>query len=130
MITTRQKLYIVSGLGAILLIGAATGSIVSTYRIGRLETLSHSAVTRAEAAERHAAELERTAASYREKIEYLEKSLGELNAAARRQDEKLQELNADTGAHRERVAAARRGRSDAPSVAELCKRLNVLGHPC
>ena len=126
--TLKTKIYLVAAalLVAVFLLSTAW----SNFRNARLEKEIAAAKQMAETSEKTAADAERKVGEYKAKIEYLEKDLAEIQQIARRQDEELEKLTADTSAARDRVRDARGIRAVATTAAELCKKLAEIGHPC
>ena len=73
---------------------------------------------------------EMEAAGYKQKIEYLEGKLAEIQTIARKQDEELEKLNTNTHSARTDVDRARRTSSITADADELCQKLAELGHAC
>ena len=128
--TPKTKLYSALAVAALISIGIMTASLWSDHKIGKLEHSAETARRNADAAEKESRRLELDAAAYKEKIEYLEGSLSEIETIARRQDEEIKELSKDTAAARDGVRRARAVRSIESTSAELCAKLAELGHAC
>ena len=126
--TTKMKIYISAAavLAALFLIS----SLVSRLETRRLEKQVEKAESAAAASEKTAAESETKAARFKEKIEYLETNLSEIRLIARKQDEELEKIYADTRTARDRMVDARRVRTIATTADELCEKLARVGHPC
>ena len=77
-----------------------------------------------------AAAKEVESAEYRQKIEYLERQLSDIQTKARKQDEKLEKLSVNSGRARVDVERAKRTRAIDTDATELCRKLAELGHPC
>src|SRR5437868_4600092 len=90
VMTTQHKIYILLGLAAVLVIGTVAGSLWSNHKTARLERESQTAIEKAANSEARADELERDAAGYKAKIDYLEHQLDDIQATAKQQDEQLQ----------------------------------------
>ncbi|MGQ0540932.1 MAG: hypothetical protein ACT4O9_03650 [Blastocatellia bacterium] len=121
------KIYIAA---AILLSAAIGYSLWSSYQIRRLEEVVEAAKTEAAQKQKHADELESRSRVYEEKIAYLEKNINEIKTIARKQDEELQKINVGVSSARGDVLRARRVRTAAANVGELCAKLAELGYPC
>ena len=93
--TTNKAILVAAALVAAAIGAIAVASAVSNAHTKRMEREVAVAKQRAEAAENAAAALETAAAEYRQKTEYLEKSLAEIQVIARRQDEELEIINSD-----------------------------------
>ncbi len=102
----------------------------STHKIAKLEGESRDARQRADALEQHAAQRETEAGQYKQKIEYLEQQLAAIQQIAIQQNEELDKLNSISNRARADVERARRTKSVAGTVAELCQKLADLGHGC
>ncbi len=127
-ITTQTRIYIVIAAGVIaLIVGAAAWS---NYRIRSLENRVESAKRSADRSQQAAVQKEAEAETYRQKIAYLERLLGENEQLARKQNEKLEKLNSDSRRARGDVDRARRTRAVPTNAVELCEKLADLGHPC
>lgn len=125
---TRTKLYVAIA-GVVFLVIACIAAR-QTFNVARRERAAKDALHRAEVIEHAAAQKEIEAAAYREKIEYLEHQLAEIQKLARRQDEELEKLVIDIGRARIDVERARRTRAIAATAGELCEKLAEVGHPC
>ena len=126
--TTKIKIYI--AIGAAIFLIVAGYSLWSNYKIRKLESKAEDAIQRAEIQEQRANELEASARKYEEKIAYLEANLAELQALARKQDEELKSIEGNTRNARADVERVRRVRSAAATADEVCRKLAELGHPC
>jgi hypothetical protein len=125
---TKTKIYLL--LAGVLVVMFAIASAWSGIQRARLEKAVGQAEQTAKISEAAALESERNAAEYKAKIELLENNLNEIRLAARRQDEELEKITADITSARGRVERARAVRAISTSAAELCKKLETLGHPC
>lgn len=122
------KLYIAAAvLVALTIVG---GGVWSGYTINRLKRNVDSAKTKAETLEQTASARESDAAAYEQKIAYLERQLIELKETTRKQDERLEKLNANSRSARGDADRARRARSVPTDAGTLCDKLAGLGHPC
>jgi septal ring factor EnvC (AmiA/AmiB activator) len=126
--TRTTKVYISVAVAVALLL--ALSSLVARLEIHGLEKQLEKATRTATTAEKAAAESETKAAEFREKIDYLEANLGEIRLAAKKQDEQLETISADTRNARSRVLDASRVRTIAATADELCEKLARVGHPC
>lgn len=126
---THIKIHIAIALAAILTI-AIFIYVLSNIRIANLESEVAKAKQIATQKQQTAAERELEAAEYKQKIEYLETKIDEINQLARKQDEELEKLNLNSRNTRSDADAARRTRTVAATNAELCQKLAELGHPC
>lgn len=127
---TLNKYSTAAAAAACIFVGITATWVWSNYKIGKLERVVESA--KADANEKAAAAnaLEKQAAIYAAKTEYLEQKLAEIQAIARKQDEELEKLNISTNAARGRMERARRVRTVAATADELCGKLEEIGHPC
>ncbi|MEO5858671.1 MAG: hypothetical protein ABIR33_06955 [Pyrinomonadaceae bacterium] len=125
---TQTKLIIAGA--AVLILGLAIHSLVSNYKLNRLErevtTTKHAAAQKQEQSQ----VAEARAGEYVKKIEYLEGELAAIGQIARRQDEELKAIRSDVGTARRDVERARGIRAIDTTVDELCARLAALGHAC
>ena len=128
--TFKNKIYAAVIVAAAIFLATILGSAWSNHKIAKLEHVVNIAKQNAEASDRISSELEQKAAEYKQKIEYLETSLSQLETTARKQDEKLKELANDTNIARDSVRRARSVRTIESTNAELCTKLAQLGHPC
>ena len=126
--TNKIRIYI--AIGAAILIFIAGYSLWSNYQIRKLERNAVDAKQNAEVQVQRANELEASARKYEEKIAYLEANLAELQTLARKQDEELKSIETNTNSARGDVGRARRVRSAAATAGEVCRKLAELGHPC
>lgn len=124
----QTKMYI--AIAAAVLLALTFNWLWSDHRIAKLAGESRDAIGRAETLERYAVQKESEAAEYKQKIDYLERELGEIQQLARKQDEELEKLNSVTNNARADVEHARRTRSAAATADELCQKLAELGHGC
>ncbi|HKX83940.1 MAG TPA: hypothetical protein VJL58_06970 [Pyrinomonadaceae bacterium] len=106
---TQAKLYIVAALLAVLVLGIVTGHLWAKHRIRQLEQLVEITTSEAAAKQHAAAQAEKDAEIYKEKIGYLETSLAELEAKANKKDDELETLTINTDNARRAVERARRG---------------------
>jgi chromosome segregation ATPase len=127
-VTITTKIYLAAA--ALLVTAFLFSTAWSTFRNSKLEKEIAAAKQRAESSEKAAGDAERKAGEYKAKIEYLENDLAEIQQIARRQDEELEKITADTSAARDRVRDARGVRAVATTAAELCRKLADIGHPC
>lgn len=128
--TLGVKIYIFVG-AAILIASLIFGAQLWHRRtISALENAAEAAKQAAFVSHRSAAAKEIEAAEYKQKIEYLERQLVEIQTIARRQDEELEKLNVNSGRARSDLERARSTRSIAATAGELCAKLAELGHAC
>lgn len=130
--TNQIKIYLAAA--ALILAVILGGSVWSHFRAVRLERKVADARQQAEAASQTAAKRELEAAEYKQKIEYLESRLAEIQTIAKKQDEELEKLNFNSGRARADVERARRVRSVTATANELCAKLAEVGYqvrtPC
>ena len=128
--TITKNYYIALAVVAILLLGIFGGAAWSNHKITKLEQRVDTEKLNAERFEQTAAAKEVEAAEYKQKNEYLETQLTEIQTIARKQDEELEKLNVNTRGARDGVDRARRTRTIAATADELCEKLAELGHGC
>lgn len=128
MITTQTKIYF--AIAAAVLAIILGGSIWSRFQTSRLEREVRDARAAAKLASQTAAKRELEAAGFKQKIEYLESRLAEIQTIAKKQDEELEKLNNNSGRARADVERSRRVRSIATNADELCAKLAEVGHGC
>ena len=105
--TWKHKLIAIAAtLMALLIIGNA---IRSHFQITKLERTVEQTKRSADEQTLRSEELEKHTYIYKEKIAYLEHKLAEIQAAAKQQDETLENLSADTDAARRDFNRVRRG---------------------
>lgn len=128
--TTKTRIYLAVAL--VLLIAAASLApyLSSAYRIRTADRELEKALSAADEAQLTAAAADRRAAEYKEKLDFLESQLAEVSEIARRQDNELKILNANSNSARRDVDSARGVRSIDATTTELCGKLAELGHPC
>ena len=126
--TNKIRIYI--AVGAAIFIFIAGYSLWSNYQIGKLERNAGDAKQNAEVQVQRANELEASARKYEEKIAFLEANLAELQTLARKQDEELKSIETNTGRASADVERARRVRSASATAEEVCRKLAELGHGC
>ena len=129
-ISLKYKIYAALTVVAVFLFAIFIGSVWSNYKTAKLEHAVEQARQTEQAAETSSREFELKAAAYEQKINYLEASLAEIEATARRQDEKLKQLANETNTARGDAGRARSVRSIESTAAELCAKLAELGHAC
>ena len=128
--TLKDKIYAALIAAAILAAGISGGWVWSNYKIGKFEKAVDAAKQDAEGIRQHADKLEQKASEYREKTEYLEGKLTEIQAIARKQDEELEKTIRQTNDLRDDARRARVVRSIQSTSAELCAKLAEIGHGC
>jgi lipopolysaccharide export LptBFGC system permease protein LptF len=126
---TQIKIYIAAALAFAFAIAILVYAIAN-MKIAKLESEVTNGKEAARQKQQTAAAKEFEAAQYKQKIEYLETKLIEINQLARKQDEELEKLNLNSRNARSDADAARRTRSITTTNAELCQKLAELGHPC
>lgn len=127
---TNTQIYIGICVTAIFAVGILGGTAWSDHKIAKLEGEVEKAKQEANSLQRSAEQKEIEAAEYKQKIEYLEGQLTDIQTIARKQDEELEKLNDNSGRARSDVERTRRTRSIAANADELCAKLAELGHPC
>lgn len=123
-------IYIALAVIVTLTAGIFGGAVWSNHKIAKLEQAVDAAKQKSDLASLAASEKETAAAEYKQKIEYLDQQLTEIQTIARKQDEELERLNVNTRGARDNVDRARRKRTIAATAAELCQKLAELGHGC
>ncbi len=124
----RTKIYIIAAVIAAVIIGGAAAW--TGYRIQTLERAVEKAKGDGNSLQQEAIRKEADAAVFVEKIEYLERQIGELQNSARKQDEKLEKYNSNSRRARGDVDRARDTRTVPTDTTRLCEKLAELGHPC
>src|SRR5438105_2036283 len=92
-IESRMLITVISAMFAIAAIG---GSVWSNHKIAKLETAVEAEKQLADGRAQLAEKREFEAAEYKQKIAYLERQLTEIQVIARKQDEELEKLNANS----------------------------------
>jgi DNA-binding helix-hairpin-helix protein with protein kinase domain len=126
----QTKIYVGLGIAAIFAVGILGGAAWSNHKIAKLESAVETAKQLAEGSKQLADKRELEAAEFKQKIEYLERQLADIQTIARKQDEELEKLNDNSARARSDVERARRTRSIAATADELCQKLAELGHGC
>jgi peptidoglycan hydrolase CwlO-like protein len=124
------KIYIGLAIVAVLATGIIVGTTWSNHTIATLEHAVNQSKKDADTSEKSAIAKEIEAAEYKQKIDYLERQLTEIQSIARKQDEELKNLNNNSRNARGDLDRARRTRSIEATATELCVRLAELGHGC
>ncbi len=128
--TLQTKIYIGLAVAAIFTAVILGGAAWSNHKITRLEKTVEEAKATAISSHQSAIRKEIEAAEYKQKIEYLERRLTEIQITKRKQDEKLEKLNVDSRSARRNVERAKRTRTINADAGELCRKLAELGHAC
>ena len=129
--TFQTKLYVAAGIAIVLIVLTMSASMwMTNHRIAQAERAAKDAKQMATEKEKVAADKEMEAAAYKEKTEYLEKQIAEIEATARKQDEEIERTKSNTGAARSRVERSRSIRSVDTTAGELCAKLAEVGHAC
>jgi len=126
----RTNIYIGLGIAAIFAVGILGGAAWSDHKIAKLETAVETAKQQANNIQQTAISKEAEAAEYKQKIEYLEGQLTDIQTIARKQDEELEKFNDNSGRARVDVERAHHTRSIVANADELCAKLAELGHGC
>lgn len=129
-LTPRRKLLVVLGAAGVVLICICLGSAWSHFAIRGLEHDVQMAREAADNKEKLAGVKEKEAEKYRLEAERLEGSLAEIQKLAQKQDEELEKISKTTGDARADAARARGVRAIDSTSAELCRRLEEVGHGC
>lgn len=127
---TQTKIYIGITLAAVTIAAFIGSSIWTTRKFTDLERELFEARQAVQSADRVAAKRELEAATYKQKLEYLENNLSQIQTIARKQDEELQKLNNNSRDARSNVERARRIRPTAVTNADLCAKLVEIGYGC
>src|SRR5438874_7308583 len=85
IMNTQTKIYIGLAIAAIFALGILGGAALSDYKIHELENAVENAKGDADQKQQLAAAKETEAAQYKQKIEYLEQQLAEIQTIARKQ---------------------------------------------
>jgi len=123
--TTQTKIYIGVGLAALTI-----AAFIFSSRFTNLERELWDAKQAVQTADKLAAAREIEAAAYKQKLEYLENNLTEIQTIARKQDEELEKLNINGRDARSNLERTRRLRSIDTTAAELCAKLAEVGRGC
>lgn len=126
----QTKIYIGIALAALTIAAFIFSSIWTTRKFTNLERELRDAKQAVQTADKLAAEREIEAAAYKQKIEYLESNLTEIQTTARKQDEELEKLNINSRDARNNVERTRRTHTIDTTAAELCAKLAEVGHGC
>lgn len=129
-LTPRRKIYLALIIAGAILLCVMIGSAWSHFTIRGLERDVRAAKEQADNKQRIADAKEREAEKYRLEAERLEGSLAEIQKIAKKQDEELEKISDKTGNARVDAARARGVRALDSTSAELCRRLEELGHGC
>ena len=127
---TQTKIYIGIALATLTIAAFIGSSIWTTRKFANLERELWDAKQAVQTADKLAAQREIEAAAYKQKLEYLENNLLDIQTIARKQDEELEKLNTDTGRARTNVERTRRTRTIDVGQAELCAKLAEVGRGC
>ena len=127
--TLRYKIYIAAA--GVILSGLLVYSAISHFEISHQEAEIERTRQSAISIQRSAEEKEMEASEYKQKIEYLEQQLVEIETDRRKQDEKLERLNVNSDRARDGVRRSRGVRANGDATAdELCRSLAEVGHEC
>jgi predicted RNase H-like nuclease (RuvC/YqgF family) len=129
-LTPRRKIYLALTIGGAILVCVMVGSAWSHFTIRGLERDIRAAKEQVKNKEAIASAREKEAEKYRLQAERLEGSLAEIQKIAKKQDEELEKISDQTGNARADAARARGVRALDSTSAELCRRLEELGHGC
>jgi chromosome segregation ATPase len=128
--TKTRLVYIALIAAAIIIVASFISEMRTNHKIRKLEDQVETAKA-ASAAKARAAELkELESAQYKQKAEYLETNLAEIQKLARRQDENLEKLKNNSAAARSDVERSRQLGTIDSTADELCATLAELAHPC
>lgn len=129
-LTPRRKIYLALIIAGAILVCVMAGSAWSHFTIRGLERDVRAAKEQADNKQKIADAKEREAEKYRLQAERLEGSLQEIQKIAKKQDEELEKISDQTGNARADAARARGVRALDSTSADLCRRLEELGHGC
>jgi predicted RNase H-like nuclease (RuvC/YqgF family) len=129
-LTPRRKIYLALTIAGAILVCVMAGSAWSHFTIRGLERDVRAAKAQAKNKEAIADAKEKEAEKYRLQAARLEGSLAEIQKIAKKQDEELEKISDQTGNARTDAARARGVRALDSTSAELCRRLEELGHGC
>lgn len=127
---TQTKIYIGIALAALTIAAFVFSSIWTTRKFAKFDRELRDAKQAVQTADKLAAEREIEAAAYKQKIEYLESNLTEIQTIARKQDEELEKLNINSRDARNNIERTRRTRTIDTTAAELCAKLAEVGRGC
>ena len=122
------KIYI--AIAAVIAVATIAGATWSNHKIAKLENEVEAAMKKADEVQQLAAEKEIQAAEYKQKIDYLEQKLADIQTIARKQDEELEKLEHSSRHALNDTERARRTRTIAATAGQLCQKLAELGHGC
>jgi len=128
IMTFKTKIYI--GIAVAIAFASLVAGVWQSHTINKLENAVRDANQSASDKQDHAAARELEAAEYKQKIEYLEQTIAEIQKQTRRQDEKLETATNNSRIARGDVERAKRTRAGQANTAELCAKLAELGHDC
>jgi len=128
LMTLRTKIYIGIAIAAIALISIP--ALWQSHKIAALERTVDETKQEANQKRESAAQKEIEAAEYKQKIEYLERQLTNIQTQTRKQDEKVERSITNTRLARGSVERSKRRRTIPAKTVELCAKLAELGHAC
>jgi Flp pilus assembly protein TadB len=126
--TLRTKIYI--GIAAAIITSFLAAAFWQSHKISDLESDVRNAKQSANQKQQLANAKELESAGYKQKIEYLENELTEIQKQTRRQDEKLERSITNSRLARGDVERAKQRRTIPAQTVELCAKLAELGHAC
>jgi predicted RNase H-like nuclease (RuvC/YqgF family) len=129
-LSPRRRVLLVLGVVGVILGCICLGSVWSHFSIRALEHDVKMAREKAANKQAIADAKEKEAEKYRLEAERLEGTLAEIQKLATKQDEELEKISKTTNDARSDAARARSVRAIDSTSAELCRRLEELGHGC
>jgi hypothetical protein len=129
-LSPRRRVLLILGVVGVILVCICLGSVWSHFSIRALEHDVKMARQQAANKQAVADAKEKEAEKYRLAAERLEGSLAEIRKLAIKQDEELEKISKTTDGARADAARARGIRAIDSTSAELCRRLEELGHGC
>lgn len=125
---TKTKIYI--SVAAAVILAFLFAGLWQSYQVTKLERSVRDARQAADEKQTQAAARELEAAEYKQKSEYLEQQLADIQTNKRKQDEKLERSITNARLARGDVERAKRSRTIPAQTVELCAKLAELGHAC
>jgi len=126
----QTRIYIGIALAALTISAFVFSSIWTTRKFTNLERELRDSKHAVQAADKLATTREIEAAAYKQKLQYLENQLSDIQTIASKQDEELDKLNSNSRNARRNVERTRRTRPTETSTAELCAKLAEVGYGC
>jgi predicted nucleic acid-binding Zn-ribbon protein len=124
----KTKIYL--SIAAITAIVIVTVTIWQSHKMASLEKSVDETKLLADQKRDAAAQKEIESAESKQKIDYLEQSIANINKQTRKQDEELEKSITNSSLARGRVERAKRVRTIPANTVELCAKLAEPGHAC